>query len=642
MNGVYGTSVALQSLLPASAFEMGAAVANFVSMESLNLKARLRSLREGVSGGLLDISGLRLSHFASQGNVDPSTNLSASAAPGRYDPSPAGDVSGGIGGIDLTSAGQASPNAGRMYSPSLYSENVGSQGAGTASTLRNVDTPSYATGVTGYDAYGRPVNTGTTSTLRNVDTSSYPTVNPPVVTGYDAYGNPIRTTSIPAGYVEQGAYYGRILSGAQAPAKTATSGQDEEGVLGWVSGLFDSAEDVADKPSRPTTRPRTAALTNRDQAYRNAARYPGQPLGMYARYLANTAATEKTKAPNAVRLPLANQYAVAGTDPSGMYQWVSTMPEQTAAPTTITTPSGQVPARLCTVAVPYSRPTAINADRRWGVFMAGDVRFGNEKLMRNGPSTKMDNTGFSIGLDYRVEDKSFIGVALSYAHGSFNTGDYSDVQGDGYAVSLYGTTSFLKDAYADGFISLGYHTFDSERTLFIGNGQTRTASAEPDAIHFSGEVETGYNFKQDNWKYGPYAGMRLSYASFDKYTESGGGSFDLNVRNRDDVSAIGSLGFGGSRRFYLPTGGVVLPAMRVAFNHEFGDGQSNVKSAFVTAPTRTFKTEGAVRERNWISVSPSVAAALPNNWLFQANYEHDFFRYNVNDHIFNLAARYKW
>jgi|GEM_PF-1299324 len=655
MNGVIGTATSLQSLLPTSAFEMGAVVTNFISMESFSLKARLRELREGLSGGMLDLSGLRLTNFGSGSSVDRLANLSSSSglsgSSSAYDVTTAGNATGGSNRTDAIGGGDVNPNAGRMYSPSLYADDGESATAtGSASTLRKAD-PSYATGnapsVTTYDPYKTSSNaaSGAASTLRNVETS-YATGNEPIITTYDSYGNPVRSISTPTPYAEQGKYYSRVATGSSVPAnrRTAQPEKDDEGVLSWVSDLFGSDDAAEQQPIQTTAQPQAKALSKRDLAYTQAARYPGQPLGMYTRHLANTGVSPVSTAgaaqPKAMRMALNNQYAIAGADQTNMYQWVSTEPSTPSS--TVTTPQGQVPTRLGTVAVPYNRPGAINADRRWGVFMSGDVRFGNEKLLRNSGSTKIDNSAFTVGVDYRVVDKSFIGLALSYAHGSFNTGDFSDVQGDGYAISLYGTTNFLKSAYVDGFISLGYHTFDSERTLFIGNGQIRTAMAQPDAMHVSGEAEAGYDFRQDAWKFGPYAGLRLSYAAFGQYTEENAGNFNLHVHNRDDFSAIGSLGGGVSRRFVMPNSGIILPMMRVAYNHEFGDGQSNIKSEFEAAPTMTFKTEGAIRERNWMSVNPSVTAAFPNNWMFQANYEHDFFRYNVNDHIFNLAARYKW
>jgi len=92
----------------------------------------------------------------------------------------------------------------------------------------------------------------------------------------------------------------------------------------------------------------------------------------------------------------------------------------------------------------------------------------------------------------------------------------------------------------------------------------------------------------------------------------------------------------------MSNGGIIQPALRGAYNHEFGDAQSNITSNFAVAQNLPFVTEGAKRERNWLSLNPYVTAALPNNWMFQAEYEHDFLRSNVSENIFNLAASYKW
>lgn len=222
----------------------------------------------------------------------------------------------------------------------------------------------------------------------------------------------------------------------------------------------------------------------------------------------------------------------------------------------------------------------INTDRRWGFFVSGDTGFGSDAHQTNSAKAKTVTTGFTAGADYRIQDQSFVGMALTYAHTSFTTGSLGDLQGNSTALSLYGTTSYLKDAYVDGYISMGYHSLDSERTIMAGDNSTRKAKASPDGIQFNGKAETGYDVKNSAWTYGPFAGFRLAYADFDGTTEKGAGSFNLKVRGLDTLSAIGGLGVGGSYRMAMQGGGVLLPAMRVGYNHEFGDDRSKIKAEF--------------------------------------------------------------
>jgi outer membrane autotransporter protein len=471
------------------------------------------------------------------------------------------------------------------------------------------------------------------------------------IAGYDADGNIIRieqnaTGAYPASLAldqvaETNSYYAgqtEFNRGAyrSAPARKVI---EDDSIMSEVSRWFGGRS--PNESSQPGL-PRTAAETRYTYQKQQAKQYPGQPLGMYYQKMSTRPAP--AAAPSSASVTDFQQASTVAS-PAMVSKYSYRYRQAYAAePYQQNSATSAPPVRLGSVAVPYNaaQPATINADRRWGVFVSGDVRFGNEALLRDGARTKIDNTGFTVGVDYRVAPSSFVGAALSYAHGSFNTGGYSDVQGDGYALSLYGTTSYMKNAYVDGFLSLGYHTFDTERTIYAGNGLIRLADADPDAWHYVAEAETGYDFKRERWKFGPFAGFRLSYADFNEYQESGAGSFNLNVHNRDDFSAIGSLGVGASHQFQMDNGGVLVPSMRIAYQHEFGEGQVDVKANFLDAPNLPFKVAGARRERDWLNVNPTVSAAFPNNWLFQAYYSHDFLRYNVETHIFNLAARYKW
>lgn len=280
---------------------------------------------------------------------------------------------------------------------------------------------------------------------------------------------------------------------------------------------------------------------------------------------------------------------------------------------------------------------SINADRRWGFFVTGVTGFGNAELQNNAAKAKTNTNGVTAGLDYRYAEKTFAGMAVTYVHGSFNTSGMGDLQSNSVALSLYGTTEYVQNAYLDGFISLGYNSLDSARSFAAG-----TAKTSPDGVQVTAKAETGYDMKSDGWTYGPFAGLRLGYADFGTFDETGPSSLALKVKGVDNFSAITALGGGLRKNFMMDNGGSVLLSGRLGYNHEFGDAQTKVTSASVTTPAASVTTSGAKRSRDWVNFTKSVAVALPNNWTFEAAYEHDFFRDDADEHIFNLGANYKW
>lgn len=295
-----------------------------------------------------------------------------------------------------------------------------------------------------------------------------------------------------------------------------------------------------------------------------------------------------------------------------------------------------------TQAIPLREAGSIDTDRRWGFFLTGTTGFGSDELQADSGKAKTVTAGFTAGADYRLASQSYVGLALTYVHSSFTTGNFGDLRSNSASLSLYGTTAYATHGYVDGYISAGYLTMDSERTILAGANTTQRANGSPDGFQFSGKAETGYDIKQASLTYGPFAGFRLAYADFGSFTEKDAGNFNLKVRGFNNLSAIGSLGVNGTHRYVMSNGGVLLPAMRLGYNHEFGDDRSNIKAEFVNLANSGFTTKSNKRSRDWINITPSVTASLPNDWTFTAQYEHDFFRDDVNENIFNLVAQYKW
>ena len=168
------------------------------------------------------------------------------------------------------------------------------------------------------------------------------------------------------------------------------------------------------------------------------------------------------------------------------------------------------------------------------------------------------------------------------------------------------------------------------------------AKANPDGFQLTSKTETGYDIKNNGFKFGPYASFRFAYADFGDYTEKGSPLYNLKVQGQDKISAITSLGVGGSYRYVMANGGALLPGVRMAYSHEFGDDHSSIKSEIASSHASRMTTSSAKKSRDWLSLSPSVTAALTNDWTLVAQYEHDFFRDDADENLFNLAANYKW
>lgn len=401
-------------------------------------------------------------------------------------------------------------------------------------------------------------------------------------------------------------------------AATPSGNPSPDGFFGWLGNVFvPGASDRAKLNYNSTTDQQLIAASQR---------YPGQPLGAYA------AAASSGEVP-APAEPAPSTAVTTDNYPS--YSTAASIPGGAA------TAAAAQDQNYNLTSANTAQPKLIS-DRRWGVFVSGDVRTAAEQLMRYTDRTQSTIGGFTGGLDYRLDPQTFLGLAFSYAHGSFSTDGIGSVESDGYALSLYGTHVYAKRAWFDGYLTAAYHSFDSGRTLLIGNGQTRDATVSPTAVQIGTNLETGYDFGNQATRYGPLAGFHISAANFDGYTESGGQTFDLSIRDRYDLSAIGSLGGQFLHQFVLTEGGTITPLVQATLDHEFGFGYPEVQASFVNIPNSNFTIDGQERSKNWLSFGPSIMATLAGHWQLEADYRHDFFRSDIDQQIFNFGAEYRW
>src|SRR5207248_1800940 len=112
----------------------------------------------------------------------------------------------------------------------------------------------------------------------------------------------------------------------------------------------------------------------------------------------------------------------------------------------------------------------IPADSRLGGFIAGQFVFGNRSFTPSETGRAFTAGGVTLGLDYRLDPVSAIGVAGSYFTGDAGiSGGTTNARGG--ALSLYGTSE-AGPLYLDGFLSGGLTDYDATRSLTLGGFST--------------------------------------------------------------------------------------------------------------------------------------------------------------------------
>jgi len=226
----------------------------------------------------------------------------------------------------------------------------------------------------------------------------------------------------------------------------------------------------------------------------------------------------------------------------------------------------------------------------WGSFKgAGTNRSDGEQ------SFSTSGIDGAFGIDRRLNRNALVGV--SFGLGS-RTSRADDLPGDASirstSLGLYG--SYLSDArwFANGGLFFTNHNVTTERTVAARDVSARVeGKTSGRTLGLFGEV--GQRVFAGGMNVDPFIGMRIASTRLNGYDETdrdaGQGNNGLHVGSQVSNSRRAILGVRLWRELVNTSGGSVIPSLRLAYEHEFGDTQSSLTNAIYGAP-RAFTVKG--------------------------------------------------
>lgn len=206
-----------------------------------------------------------------------------------------------------------------------------------------------------------------------------------------------------------------------------------------------------------------------------------------------------------------------------------------------------------------------------------------------------DYVGLSAGADYRFADNALIGLLLGHADGNI---DYDTVEADtdmkSTYVGLYGGAE-MADFFLHAQASWFMHDYDTTRDLdFIG----RRAESDHDANELGVTLGCEYlGFQPYGWNVVPGLAVEYSHYDGESFEESGAGSFNLDVDGINEDSLASRLSVRFNKPFEVE-GGAIIPELRTAWVHEYGDVDRDVTAGFAASSGNSFTVEGVEPERD--------------------------------------------
>lgn len=240
-----------------------------------------------------------------------------------------------------------------------------------------------------------------------------------------------------------------------------------------------------------------------------------------------------------------------------------------------------------------------------------------------------------IGFDYRLSDRTVLGAIAGIERMDYDfdaeaagvnflpASEAGAADSDNLYLTLFASWSVGKRGYFE--MAAGYEQNDgSYRRNSVFQESTRTIAqtnviVEGDA---DGDVQwaslnAGFDVDRGAWNFGPYAGVMVTSATVDEYTERDltGSGLAMSFDETDRDSLLGHAGF---RVSYVGSSsiGIVIPQLRVEFQHEFEDDAQDAIARFALDSSGTeYQLLGAEDDSDSINAGFSIAFVLPNGWM---------------------------
>lgn len=211
---------------------------------------------------------------------------------------------------------------------------------------------------------------------------------------------------------------------------------------------------------------------------------------------------------------------------------------------------------------------------KWGMWARGNFSFGEKDANTVSPSFDADQWALVGGLDYRLSDKSVLGIALSYGSSSVDfAADEGGLDTESWSFSLYGSAYAAKNFYFDGIVNVANSSYDADRNITYVDGTglvSADAQGDTDGMTLSGGLSGGYDFLLGGLTISPNLGFFYVDTTIDGFTEAGAGGLNLIYDEQKFESLTGNLGLRLTYAWNL-SWGVLLPHLRVDYVREFED-----------------------------------------------------------------------
>jgi uncharacterized protein with beta-barrel porin domain len=275
----------------------------------------------------------------------------------------------------------------------------------------------------------------------------------------------------------------------------------------------------------------------------------------------------------------------------------------------------------------------------WNFYMRGNGGFGRQSqdIENEIPGYDYGQGGTFIGAEYRLNDKVYVGGAVSYTYtdASFHD-DRGSLSTNSYFGHLYAAYAQPKGFNLISSLSLGNHEFDLRRRVL-----TDTAHSQPQSREVDFQSQISYNIPlKPNLTVSPYAGLAYSAFWMNGFQEY---SSEANLKiSHDQTNSLRST-VGVKAQYEKPfTKGIRKASIEanLAWEHEYFDAQTRgINAEWVGSGVPSFQVQrGRIAPDTLIS-GVNLRLAVTNLLSVITGYDIEANRGYIS-HNFNVGVNF--
>ncbi|MGD9591831.1 MAG: autotransporter outer membrane beta-barrel domain-containing protein, partial [Candidatus Berkiella sp.] len=252
-----------------------------------------------------------------------------------------------------------------------------------------------------------------------------------------------------------------------------------------------------------------------------------------------------------------------------------------------------------------------------------------------------NSKGLALGVDWRYNDCSALGFAISYNKADVN--DKNQNPKDENIRSWQGTTyawiDLANGMYVNGILGLAFNDYDVDRTIRF-NQINRVSHGNFDGWQFGLQTDAGWFLINNNEYFvTPFARLKYTLLNLDNYTETGAGPLSLSVESQSLDQLLGGVGVKFGKPF-VSKHLVFIPEVTTFLSYDFVNDGEQTTASFV-GNSLAFDTNGITPGKVAFDFGVGVSTHIDEQSIFTIKYDLTL-RNHFNANSGYLEYYYLW